>query len=520
MGQKKIEKESPVADHKLEAKVEIDIKEESTSYEEDNEGNIYSDPDDPKEDLEEIKIEEIEEIEVNEDSPFACDECDVVVKTKAAFIAHQYKHTGETRLVCKYCDFKTNYPQNMYTHKLSKHADVAAFSCHSCSFKTLMEKKLNKHATDYPNGTCKEEEIKKKLMKMIKAENAEKATQKPRRDKLFSCTVCDYVINDKRLLTSHMAKHTGAKMFSCKECNFESNHRASIHNHIKEVHTADMKYTCDVCMFKSNLKYKWRKHEKDKAKGVCQSIWNTDSVANNVKKQASSVLHACKHCDKNIPSGKVPQHYKENHPKEEKPYSCEECLYGCYWKLNLRKHVEAVHRGITHQCHVCTFNTKWYVALNQHLRITHNIRKRKPNEENPLKEGKEPRPRTENLCDLCGYKTLYGSNMKSHQRSVHKIGLKKGETEAKPKVMRICDLCEYKTVYNSNMISHRRSKHKIGLKEGEMESKPKVMRFCDFCDYKTIYSSNMCSHKRNVHKGLVVNTDEHSVFGSLPDIFY
>ena len=104
--------------------------------------------------------------------------------------------------------------------------------------------------------------------------------------------------------------------------------------------------------------------------------------------------------------------------------------------------------------------------------------------------------------------------------TLHCSGLKKGETEAKPKVMRICDLCEYKTVYNSNMISHRRSKHKIGLKEGEKERKPKVMRFCDFCDYKTIYSSNMCSHKRNVHKGLVVNTDEHSVFGSLPDILY
>ena len=174
--------------------------------------------------------------------------------------------------------------------------------------------------------------------------------------------------------------------------------------------------------------YKMRKHEKDKQKGLCQNIWNNDTVGGEGVKsctgqQKSIVSHDCKHCGDKIPSGHVPQHYKVNHPDREKPFACEECSYGCFWKLNLRKHVEAVHRGITHQCHVCTFNTKWYVALNQHLRITHNIRKRKANEEKETgKEEKEPRPRTENLCDLCGYKTLYGSNMKSHQRSVHKIG--------------------------------------------------------------------------------------------------
>ena len=399
-------------------KDDIDIKEES------DEEESCSDPDDPKEEITEFKMEEVDEIELTEDPLFSCNECDLVVKTKAAFIAHNFKHTGGTRLTCKYCDFKTNYPQNMYTHKLNKHSDVAAFSCGACSFKTLMEKKLVKHLKDYPNEICKEEEIKKKLMKMIKLENSPKP--KPKKDKLFSCHECDYVINDKRLLTSHMAKHTGAKMFSCKECDFQSNHRASIHNHMKEVHTSEMKYTCDICMFKSNLMYKMRKHEKDKVSGVCQNIWNNELGGNDSNKSCNTksiVNHICKHCNDKIPSGHVPQHYKINHPDLEKPFACEECTYGCFWKLNLRKHVEAVHRGITHQCHVCTFNTKWYVALNQHLRITHNIRKRKANEEKPDSKGeKEPRPRTENLCDLCGYKTLYGSNMKSHQRSVHKIG--------------------------------------------------------------------------------------------------
>jgi len=224
----------------------------------------------------------------------------------------------------------------------------------------------------------------------------------------------------------------------------------------------------------------------------------------NVK---SIVTHECKHCDDKIPSGHVPLHYKENHPDLEKPFACDECSYGCFWKLNLRKHVEAVHKGITHQCHVCTFNTKWYVALNQHLRITHNIRKRKQNDDKEgMKEDKEPRPRTENLCDLCGYKTFYGSNMKSHQRSVHKIG----ETECKPKVMRFCEFCDYKTVYNSNLISHKRSKHKIGLKEGEEVSKPKVFKYCEFCEYKTVYGSNLLSHRRNVHKGLI--TQENGSF--------
>ena len=406
----------------METKIEAenDIKEEIEDEQEE-----FSDPDDPKEDITEFKIEEIDEIVLTEESSFKCDECEWIGKTKTAVIAHKFKHSGGSRLACKYCDFKTNYPQNMYVHKLNKHVDVAAYSCDFCSFKTLMEKKLTRHLKDFPNGTCKEEEIKKKLMKMIKVDNCG-PKPKPKRDKLFPCTECDYVINDKRLLTSHMAKHTGAKMFSCKECEFKSNHRASIHNHMKEVHTSEMKYTCDVCMFKSNLTYKMRKHEKDKLNGICQRIWNSDTGASEGPKSPNVkciVTHQCKHCDEKVASGHVPLHYKENHPDLEKPFTCEECSYGCFWKLNLRKHVEAVHKGITHQCHVCPFNTKWYVALNQHLRITHNIRKRKPNDEKDgMKEDKEPRPRTENLCDLCGYKTLYGSNMKSHQRSVHKIG--------------------------------------------------------------------------------------------------
>ena len=118
------------------------------------------------------------------------------------------------------------------------------------------------------------------------------------------------------------------------------------------------------------------------------------------------------------------------------------------------------------------------------------------------------------FCELCDYKTVYNSNMISHKRSKHKIGLKEGVVDSRPKVLKYCEFCEYKTVYGSNLLSHRRNVHK-GLITGDSENvktelvcKPKVMKECEFCDYKTVYGSNLLSHRRNVHKGLIVSENE------------
>ena len=78
-----------------------------------------------------------------------------------------------------------------------------------------------------------------------------------------------------------MAKHIGAKMFTCKDCDFQSNHRASIHNHIKEVHTSEMKYSCDLCMFKSNLKYKTRKRATTADKATDNAIYFARLIKEN-----------------------------------------------------------------------------------------------------------------------------------------------------------------------------------------------------------------------------------------------
>ena len=50
--------------------------------------------------------------------------------------------------------------------------------------------------------------------------------------------------------------------------------------------------------------------------------------------------------------------------------------------------------------------------------------------------------------------------MASHRRSRHKIGLKERGDVIKPKVLKLCEYCVYKTVYGSNLASHRRNVHK------------------------------------------------------------
>ena len=68
-------------------------------------------------------------------------------------------------------------------------------------------------------------------------------------------------------------------------------------------------------------------------------------------------------------------------------------------KYHLKKHIQSVHREVTHSCDECNYTTTEIGYLRNHIKSTHS--------------------RNQFVCYKCDCKAIYQDNLKTHKKSKH-----------------------------------------------------------------------------------------------------
>ena len=143
-----------------------------------------------------------------------------------------------------------------------------------------------------------------------------------RRDKPYSCNLCNKKFSQKHALTRHIHTHTGEKPYACSHCDYTCARKAYLTDHVR-THTGDKPYSCPNCDYtcstKANLIHHQRTHTGDRP-------------------------HSCNLCDKEFSRKQDLTRHTLTHTGE-KPYSCSYCDYTSARKSSLTKHTLTTHTG-------------------------------------------------------------------------------------------------------------------------------------------------------------------------------
>ncbi|KAL1115054.1 hypothetical protein AAG570_007085 [Ranatra chinensis] len=164
---------------------------------------------------------------------------------------------------------------------------------------------------------------------------------------------------------------------------------------------------------------------------------------------------------------------------KSKRFFCQQCGYGTGYKVNLNRHVTAVHDKVKRfKCEECDYKSSYKRHLVNHITAVHT--RLRPHE-----------------CDRCGYRASNKSNLRQHRLNVHE----RSERFA-------CAECPYRTNYAKNLERHTRVVHKAaGAKKAEVAKVQRALAVrnkdksysCGKCDFETAYKENLNRHVSSVH---------------------
>ena len=161
--------------------------------------------------------------------------------------------------------------------------------------------------------------------------------------------------------------------------------------------------------------------------------------------------------------GHLVRHFKNVH-FGGKTFACPEpeCEFKTTWRMNIQRHVQAIHEGEIFPCQLCDYKTTDKGYLKKHMQTTHDDKKEK--------------------CPECDHmaKKIY---MSKHIKRVHE-----GEGQ-----IFSCTQCEHTYKKKDSLNLHIKRVH-----EGQIiESK------CQYCEFKTKSQGNLWKHKKSVHEGVI-----------------
>ena len=153
------------------------------------------------------------------------------------------------------------------------------------------------------------------------------------------------------------------------------------------------------------------------------------------KKRTKVTLLSCKLCSyevkfsggTNRAVGHLRTHMKSAHGVEQPKFSCDKCPYNSAQAGHLKRHQNAKHEGIRHQCNLCEKSFSIKDALTRHVESKHK------GKTFPCPQCEYETPRMTVLrnhirirhlklryeCDLCGHKVNSKANLKIHNKIVH-----------------------------------------------------------------------------------------------------
>lgn len=320
--------------------------------------------------------------------------------------------------------------------------------------------------------------------------------------------------------------------YTCKICNHKVGRIGHINSHLR-VHTGAKDFKCDYCDYRGTLKEAVKSHVR----------WHHSNLS---EEQLRPV--PCDICKKRFRNRASMQKHKMGH-NNERPFTCEQCVYKCRTITQLKGHVLDKHCELSpdvlkpYQCEICEMRFKSPSHLNRHHKI---------HLKDVLKAyGYE--------CEHCEKSFTEGYNLKQHVETVHlKLPEKKkhvcetcgagfprkGELlshqlQHNPDaVLHKCDKCKFESKYpksyKRHMALHEKSKndsadgqkgHKCSTCFKEFPNGSKLKRHeqshlskkdrktfkCEHCSMKSTEKSHLKVHMRNVHPDIMEDeeNDDH-----------
>ncbi|XP_031636889.1 zinc finger protein OZF-like [Contarinia nasturtii] len=297
--------------------------------------------------------------------------------------------------------------------------------------------------------------------KKSKGAKMAKHSKKPtdsKHQKKHKCTFCNYVTSNKGHLTVHIRTHTDEKPFACEICAKAFAQKSNLKSH-KKTHATEFPFSCSKCRqgFAHEIDKINHESECKHRQYQCHICKNTTHHLTDLKRHirihsgerpfrcricaktfthkshftAHSRTHIkqlpfnCAQCGRRFADENEKQSH-EDHCKHRR-YDCYLCPYKCFYKTNLKRHMQVHHTGEKQfKCGVCGKKFIRKCHLKGHL-ATHSKQQPprcsecfKPFTKETDKNAHEGRcKRRLHQCYLCKVLKRQSQDLKRHMRNYH-----------------------------------------------------------------------------------------------------
>jgi len=286
----------------------------------------------------------------------------------------------------------------------------------------------------------------------------------------------------------------------CENCIFKSKSKVILKEHIKSIHSGEVRFQCSVCDFKSYFKFNVAAHQTE----------------NHSSEESRIIGIGCEDCKNELKHIKCDFLFKDGRKNEEEMQgllSCEECEFSAKHNFLLQEHIRSVHKmEVRYSCCACDYKSYHKKRVAKHAAKIHKdeavrvvgigcetcadgelhgqcdfIKREGVSEVTKEKTTRNTisvyeKPVTLR-CKDCPFETIRLGYYHNHKKLVHDPGADL------TKVLN-CDSCEFQTGSSSSLENHKKAQHLNILKY-----------YCNLCDFKSYYGHHVNQHISGKHKG-------------------
>ncbi len=307
-----------------------------------------------------------------------------------------------------------------------------------------------------------------------------------RKQKPFSCTLCDKSFGMKFILNQHFQMFHPGKSdvgpFRCKLCNLSFSRKGNLNDHIDAVHRKLKNFPCALCDKSFARKFNLNLHVKTHHQGVSKTPNKSHTQGKNDAGGEGSLL-SCTLCNKSFSSKKCLDRHVNGVHNKLKPFTCALCDKSFSQKGSLTLHIDSVHKKLKpFVCTLCDQSFAEKQTLTRHLDFVHHKIKK------PFS------------CTLCEKSFTLNQHLQDHIDFIHNK-LKNFS----------CTLCDKSFVRRTSLNRHINEVHNKFVSEDTLTIRVKAEhdRPVDDIHPKTeLFTCTMCNRSFTEKRNLDIHVDE------------
>jgi uncharacterized Zn-finger protein len=280
------------------------------------------------------------------------------------FFSFQSVKLKATNAEAAHCSKDTNVKQ------LPGKDSAEFYSCQICKNSFPRKNILSGHASATSRETTSYCEMCVKSL----SDNRNAVQQLRRRERLFSCNVCNKGFTSRSNLDNHIRVHTGERSYSCEMCYKSFTQRSNLKAHL-QLHNGDRPFSCEICkkLFtqRSNLNTHLRVHSGERPFSclICKKIFAHSSVLKrHTKVHSGERPFSCQICKKRFTQRfHLIRHFSVHSGK--RPFSCEVCKKRFTERFNLKTHLRMHSGERPFSCKICNKMFSQSCAVKRHMKV-------------------------------------------------------------------------------------------------------------------------------------------------------